>query len=132
MLKNAYRDAASEASRYLAPREWVSWLILSLRSLALTPAAIACNVVLVALARHVRWLRQTINVQVLDTLVTTLVVYLTGRYRSCVDTGGSYRACCPVVPLSRPLSHYFADGLVWLCASFDGALTGGERCLPLC
>jgi len=105
MLKNAYHDATSEASRYLAPREWVSWLILSLRFLALTLAvmlsffdrsqagvivpithitlaAIAYNVVLVALARHVRWLRQTLNMLVLDTLVTTLVVYLTGGYHS--------------------------------------------------
>jgi signal transduction histidine kinase len=105
MLKSAYRDATSEATRYLAPREWVSWLILSLRFLALTLAvmlsfidrsqvgvivpithitlaAIVYNVVLVVLARYVRWLRQTLNVLVLDTLVTTLVVYLTGGYHS--------------------------------------------------
>lgn len=35
MLGNAYTSAQSDASRYLAPREWVSWLILSLRFLAL-------------------------------------------------------------------------------------------------
>jgi len=39
MPKNAYRDATNEASRYVAPREWVSRLVLSLHSLALTLAA---------------------------------------------------------------------------------------------
>ncbi|TKJ30331.1 MAG: hypothetical protein CEE40_05365 [Chloroflexi bacterium B3_Chlor] len=105
MLGNAYTSAQSDASRYLAPREWVSWLILSLRFLALTVAlllsffdrsqagvivpithmtlaAVAYNVILVILARHVRWLRHTLNVLVLDTLVTTLAVYLTGGYHS--------------------------------------------------
>jgi hypothetical protein len=92
-------------SRYLAPREWISWLILSLRFLALTLAlilsffdrsqegvivpityvtlgAVAYNVILVVLARYVRWLRQTLNVLVLDTIVTTVAVYLTGGYHS--------------------------------------------------
>jgi len=104
-LKNAYRSATSDATLYLAPREWISWLILSLRFLALTLAlalsffdrsqegvlvpithitlaAVAYHVVLVALARRVRWLRQTLNVLVLDTLFTTLAVYLTGGYHS--------------------------------------------------
>ncbi len=104
-LKNAYTSAQSEASRYLAPREWISWLILSLRFLALTLAlilsffdrsqegvivpityitlaAVAYNVILVVLARYVRWLRQTLNVLVLDTMVTTVAVYLTGGYHS--------------------------------------------------
>ncbi len=104
-LKNAYANAQSEASRYLAPREWVSWLILSLRFLALTLAlvlsffdrspegvmvpiahmtlaAVAYNVILVILARYVGWLRQTLNVLVLDTVVTTVSVYLTGGYHS--------------------------------------------------
>jgi len=104
-LKNAYRSAQSEASQYLAPREWVSWLILSLRFLALTLAlilsffdrstegviapiaymtlaAVAYNVLLVILARYVRWLRQTLNVLVLDTIMTTVAVYLTGGYHS--------------------------------------------------
>ena len=105
MLKNAYASAQSEPSQYLAPREWVSWLILSLRFLALTLAlllsfldrsqagviipithmtlaAVAYNVILVVLARYVRWLRQTLNVLVVDTLITTLAVYLTGGYHS--------------------------------------------------
>ncbi len=105
MLKNAYSNAQTEASQYLAPREWVSWLILSLRFLALTLAlllsffdrsqagvilpithmtlaAVAYNVILVLLARYVKWLRQTLNVLVIDTLVTTLAVYLTGGYHS--------------------------------------------------
>ncbi|MGB3905338.1 MAG: hypothetical protein WBB22_10470 [Anaerolineae bacterium] len=105
MLGNAYTSAQSDASRYLAPREWVSWLILSLRFLALilalllsffdrsqagvivpithmTLTAVAYNVILVILARHVRWLRHTLNVLVLDTVVTTLAVYLTGGYHS--------------------------------------------------
>lgn len=105
MLSNAYTSAQSDASRYLAPREWVSWLILTLRFLALTLAlllsffdrsqvgvivpithmtlaAVAYNVILVILARHVGWLRQTLNVLVLDTVVTTLAVYLTGGYHS--------------------------------------------------
>ncbi|NIN64115.1 MAG: GAF domain-containing protein [Anaerolineae bacterium] len=104
-LKNAYKGAQSEASRYLAPREWISWLILSLRFLALTLAlmlsffdrsqegvivpityvtlaAVAYNVILVVLARYVRWLRQTLNVLVLDTMVTTMAIYLTGGYHS--------------------------------------------------
>jgi K+-sensing histidine kinase KdpD len=104
-IRKAYRNAKSEADRYLAPREWISWLILSLRFLALalavilsfldrsevgvivpithiTLAAVAYNVVLVALARYVKWLRQTLNVLVLDTLITTLCVYLTGGYHS--------------------------------------------------
>ncbi len=104
-LKNAYANAQSEATRYLAPREWVSWLILSLRFLALTLAlvlsffdrspegvlvpfaymtlaAVAYNVILVVLARYVGWLRQTLNVLVLDTVVTTVAVYLTGGYHS--------------------------------------------------
>jgi K+-sensing histidine kinase KdpD len=104
-LKNAYTSAQSEATRYLAPREWVSWLILSLRFLALTLAlvlsffdrspegvlvpfaymtlaAVAYNVILVILARYVGWLRQTLNVLVLDTVVTTVAVYLTGGYHS--------------------------------------------------
>jgi K+-sensing histidine kinase KdpD len=104
-LKNAYNSAKSDPSRYLAPREWISWLILSLRFLALTLAvllsfldrsqtgiilpiahvalaAIAYNVVLVVLARYVGWLRQTLNVLVIDTLITTLAVYLTGGYHS--------------------------------------------------
>jgi hypothetical protein len=93
-LRSAYENARSEASQYLAPREWVSRLILSLRFLALTLAlllsffdrsqvgvmipithmalvAAACNVITVLLARYVRWLRQTLNVLVLDTLATT-------------------------------------------------------------
>lgn len=105
MLKNAYSGVQSEPSQYLAPREWVSWLILSLRFLALTLAlllsffdrsqtgviipishmtlaAVAYNVILVLLARYVRWLRQTLNVLVVDTLITTLAVYLTGGYHS--------------------------------------------------
>lgn len=105
MLKNAYASAQSEPSQYLAPREWVSWLILSLRFLALTLAlllsfvdrspagviipithmtlaAVAYNVILVVLARYVRWLRRTLNVLVVDTLITTLAVYLTGGYHS--------------------------------------------------
>jgi K+-sensing histidine kinase KdpD len=105
MLRNAIDSAQSEASQYLAPREWVSWLILSLRFLALilalllsfldrseagvivpithmALAAVAYNVILVVLARYVKWLRQTLNVLVVDTLVTTLVVYLTGGYHS--------------------------------------------------
>jgi len=104
-FKSAYEDARSEASQYLAPREWVSRLILSLRFLALTLAlllsfldplhtdvivpithmalaAIAYNVILVLLARYVGWLRQTLNVLVLDTLFTTAAVYLTGGYHS--------------------------------------------------
>jgi K+-sensing histidine kinase KdpD len=105
ILMDAYRNAKSDASRYLAPREWISWLILSLRFLALTLAvilsfidrsqvgvivpvahitlvAVAYNVVLVALARYMPWLRQTLNVLVIDTLVTTICVYLTGGYHS--------------------------------------------------
>lgn len=105
MLRNAIDTAQSEASQYLAPREWVSWLILSLRFLALTLAlllsfldrsetgvmipvthvalaAVAYNVILVVLARYVKWLRQTLNVLVVDTLITTLAVYLTGGYHS--------------------------------------------------
>ncbi len=105
MLKDAYTRAQSEPSQYLAPKEWISWLILSLRFLALTLAlllsffdrsqagviipithmtlaAVAYNVVLVLLARYVRWLRQTLNVLVVDTLMTTLAVYLTGGYHS--------------------------------------------------
>jgi K+-sensing histidine kinase KdpD len=104
-ISKAYHDAKSEADRYLAPREWISWLILSLRFLALvlavilsfldrsqvgvivpirdiTLAAVVYNVVLVALARHVKWLRQTLNVLVVDTLITTLCTYLTGGYHS--------------------------------------------------
>jgi len=104
-IRKAYRNAKSEADRYLAPREWISWLILSLRFLALalavilsfldrsqvgvivpithiTLAAVAYNVVLVALARYVKWLRQTLNVFVVDTLFTTACVYLTGGYHS--------------------------------------------------
>jgi K+-sensing histidine kinase KdpD len=104
-IRKAYHNAKSEADRYLAPREWISWLILSLRFLALalavilsfldrsqvgvivpithiTLAAVAYNVVLVALARYVKWLRQTLNVLVVDTLFTTLCVYLTGGYHS--------------------------------------------------
>lgn len=104
-IRNAYRNAKSEADRYLAPREWISWLILSLRFLALalavilsfldrsqvgvmvpithiTLAAVAYNVILVALARYVKWLRQTLNVLVVDTVITTLCVYLTGGYHS--------------------------------------------------
>ncbi len=104
-FRDVYRNAKSDASHYLAPREWISWLILSLRFLALTLAvilsfidrsrvgvtvpithialtAVAYNVILVALARHVKWLRQTLNVLVIDTLVTTLCVYLTGGYHS--------------------------------------------------
>ncbi|HJX37667.1 MAG TPA: ATP-binding protein [Anaerolineae bacterium] len=104
-LKNAYNNARSDASRYLAPREWISWLILSLRFLALTLAvllsfidrsqtgvivpithitlaAVAYNVALVALARYVGWLRQTLNVLVIDTLFTTAAVFLTGGYHS--------------------------------------------------
>ncbi len=104
-FKSAYENARSEASQYLEPREWASRLILSLRFLALTLAlllsffdrsqlgvmipimhmaliAIAYNVILVLLARHVRWLRQTLNVLVLDTLFTTAAVYLTGGYHS--------------------------------------------------
>lgn len=105
MLKDAYTRAQSEPSQYLAPKEWISWLIFSLRFLALTLAlllsffdrsqagviipithmtlaAVAYNVVLVLLARYVRWLRQTLNVLVVDTLMTTLAVYLTGGYHS--------------------------------------------------
>jgi K+-sensing histidine kinase KdpD len=105
MLRNAFDGAQSEASQYLAPREWVSWLILSLRLLALILAlllsfldrsqtgviipithmalvAIAYNVILVLLPRYVRWLRQTLNVLVVDTLITTLAVCLTGGYHS--------------------------------------------------
>jgi len=104
-LRSAYDNARSEASQYLAPREWASRLILSLRFLALTLAlllsffdrsqvgvmipithmaliAVAYNVILVLLARYVRWLRQTLNVLVLDTLFTTAAVYLTGGYHS--------------------------------------------------
>ena len=104
-LKNAYESAKSDPSRYLAPREWISWLILSLRFLALTLAvllsfldrsqtgiilpiayvalaAVVYNVVLVVLARYVGWLRQTLNVLVIDTLFTTIAVYLTGGYHS--------------------------------------------------
>jgi K+-sensing histidine kinase KdpD len=104
-FRDVYDNAKSDASHYLAPREWISWLILSLRFLALTLAvilslidrsqvgvivpvthialtAVAYNVVLVALARRVKWLRQTLNVLVIDTLVTTLCVYLTGGYHS--------------------------------------------------
>jgi hypothetical protein len=104
-FKSAYENARSEASQYLEPREWASRLILSLRFLALTLAlllsffdrsqvgvmipimhmaliAVAYNVILVLLARHVRWLRQTLNVLVLDTLFTTAAVYLTGGYHS--------------------------------------------------
>jgi len=44
--------------------------------------AVAYNVILVLLARYVRWLRQTLNVLVLDTLFTTAAVYLTGGYHS--------------------------------------------------
>ena len=105
MLKDAYDSAQNEATGYLAPREWISWFILSLRFLALTLAlllsffdrsqvgvfvptmhmtlaALAYNVILVLLARYVRWLRQTLNVLVVDTLITTLAVYLTGGYHS--------------------------------------------------
>jgi K+-sensing histidine kinase KdpD len=104
-LKNAYESAKSDPSGYLAPREWISWLILSLRFLALTLAvllsfldrsqtgiiipirhvalaAVAYNVVLVVLARYVGWLRQTLNVLVIDTIITTIAVYLTGGYHS--------------------------------------------------
>jgi len=104
-IRRAYRNAKSEADRYLAPREWISWLMLSLRFLALalavilsfldrsqvgvivpithiTLAAVAYNVVLVVLARYVKWLRQTLNVLVGDTLFTTTCVYLTGGYHS--------------------------------------------------
>ena len=105
ILKTAYESAKSDASRYLAPREWISWLILSLRFLALTLAvllsfldrsqtgviipiahvalaAVAYNVVLVVLARHVSWLRQTLNVLVFDTVFTSIAVFLTGGYHS--------------------------------------------------
>ena len=104
-LRDAYRAAQDEASSYLAPREWINWLILGLRFLALTLAvmlsffdqsqagvivpiaqiaiaALIYNVLLVVLARYVHWLRQTLNVLVVDTLVTTLVVSLTGGYHS--------------------------------------------------
>lgn len=104
-LRSAYNSATSDASRYLAPREWISWLMLSLRFLALTLAvllsfidrsqtgvlvpithitlaAVAYNVVLVALARYVGWLRQTLNVLVIDTFFTTAAVFLTGGYHS--------------------------------------------------
>lgn len=104
-LRDAYRLAKDEASSYLAPREWISWLILTLRFLALTLAvilsvfdrsqagvivpiahvtlaAVAYNVILVVLARHVNWLRQMLNVLVVDTLCTTIVVFLTGGYHS--------------------------------------------------
>jgi K+-sensing histidine kinase KdpD len=47
-----------------------------------THGAVAYNVILVVLARYVRWLRQTLNVLVLDTIVTTVAVYLTGGYHS--------------------------------------------------
>lgn len=103
--RSIYDSAQSEASQYLAPREWISRLILSLRFLALTLAlllsffdrsqvgviipftqmtlaAVAYNAILVLLARYVRWLRQTLNVLVLDTLATTAAVYLTGGYHS--------------------------------------------------
>lgn len=104
-LRDAYRLAKDEANSYLAPREWISWLILTLRFLALTLAvilsvfdrsqagvivpiahvtlaAVAYNVILVVLARHVNWLRQMLNVLVVDTLCTTIVVFLTGGYHS--------------------------------------------------
>lgn len=104
-FKSAYDSARSDASQYLAPREWVSRLILSLRFLALTLALLLCfldrsqvgvivpiahialvavayNVILLLLARYVRWLRHTLNVLVLDTLFTTAAVYLTGGYHS--------------------------------------------------
>lgn len=104
-LRNAYQSAKSDASRYLAPREWISWLMLSLRFLALTLAvllsfidrsptgvivpiahitlaAVAYNVVLVVLARYVGWLRQMLNVLVIDTVFTTVAVFLTGGYHS--------------------------------------------------
>jgi len=104
-LKNAYRAAQDEARSYLAPREWINWLILGLRFLALTlavilsffdqsqagvvvpiaqvaVAALAYNVLLVVMARYVGWLRQTLNVLVVDTLITTIVVSLTGGYHS--------------------------------------------------
>jgi signal transduction histidine kinase len=104
-LKNAYRAAQDEASSYLAPREWINWLILGLRFLALTLAvilsffdqsqagvivpiahialaALAYNVLLVLMARYVGWLRQTLNVLVVDTLITTIAVSLTGGYHS--------------------------------------------------
>jgi K+-sensing histidine kinase KdpD len=104
-LKNAYNSAKSDASRYMAPGEWISLLILSLRFLALTLAvllsfldrsqtgvivpitditiaAVAYNVILVALARYMRWLRQTLNVLIIDTVITTLCVFLTGGYHS--------------------------------------------------
>jgi K+-sensing histidine kinase KdpD len=104
-LRDAYRLAKDEASSYLAPREWISWLILTLRFLALALAvilsffdqlqvgvivptahaaiaALAYNVLLVVLARYVGWLRQTLNVLVVDTLATTIIVSLTGGYHS--------------------------------------------------
>jgi K+-sensing histidine kinase KdpD len=104
-LKDAYGIAKYEASTYPAPREWISWLMLSLRFLALTLAvilsvfdrsqagvivpavhitlaAIAYNVILVLLARYVHWLRQTLNVLAVDTLFTTIAVSLTGGYHS--------------------------------------------------
>jgi K+-sensing histidine kinase KdpD len=104
-LRDAYRLAKDEASSYLAPREWISWLILTLRFLALALAvllsffdqlqvgivvptahaaiaALAYNVLLVVLARYVGWLRQTLNVLVVDTLGTTIIVSLTGGYHS--------------------------------------------------
>jgi K+-sensing histidine kinase KdpD len=104
-LKDAYSIAKYEATTYPAPREWISWLILSLRFLALTLAvvlsvfdrsqagvivpvayitlaAIAYHVILVLLARYIHWLRQTLNVLALDTLFTTIAVSLTGGYHS--------------------------------------------------
>jgi K+-sensing histidine kinase KdpD len=104
-LKDAYRAAREEASSYLAPREWVNRLILGLRFLALTlavmlsffdqsqagvlvpvaeiaVAALAYNVLLVVMARYQPWLRQTLNVLVVDTLITTIIVSLTGGYHS--------------------------------------------------